>query len=154
MTEMTETDLKLQDKPKKKITLTPAKLEQLENMRQMAFMKRQEIKKQKEDEIKQKKEEEMKKLEEEIIKKLKQQPKEEPEEQPIEQQPKQQQPKKKKIIKEIYYEDEDENEIKPITKSDKSLNDLLVESSLERINKKLNSERYKQIINCVAPQYF
>jgi len=150
--------------PKKKRELSQKQIEHLNNIRIKALEKKREIKLKKNEEYKNKN------SKPEVI--------EEPIKQPIEIKPEVKLPEfkpevqKKKVIKKVirYVEtdsDDDDEEVivkkkaekksepiqqpKPI---EKSYNDLLCESSLERMQNKIMNERAKHLITNIIPNYY
>ena len=148
--------------PKKKKELSQRQIEHLNTIRVKALEKKREIKLKKHEEYKNKVTK-PEVIEEPIKEEIKQEKK--PEIKAVEQ-------KKKKVIKKVikYVEedsddDNDDDEIvvkkKPEKKIEqqpqpieKSYNELLYESSLERMQNKIMNERAKQLIQHIIPNYY
>jgi hypothetical protein len=189
---MSEQENKIEDLPeqiettneppptKTKKPITPERLEQLKNARLKALEKKQEMKELKTkakqlpiEEVKlsamkydqlQKQKEELTKPKEEIIK-----PKEEiikPKEEVIK--PKEiKEPKKKRIIKKIIYEDGSEDEVEDVRHSEPKQNNkymtmfsnedsysnLVYQSACDKLKEKLQDERTKYLISSLMPNY-
>jgi hypothetical protein len=166
--------------PKKK-ELSQKQIDHLNNIRVKALERKREIKLQKHEEYKKQAME--KKVQQIELKQepIKQEPKQEPikqepiKQEPIKQEPKQEEvkPKKKVLKKVIKYveadEDDDDDDEVIITKPKKkekqieaqnikqpelSYSDLLYQTSLERLQTKMLSERAKSIVHSVIPHYY
>jgi len=182
---MSEQENKIEDLPeqiettnespptKTKKPITPERLEQLKNARLKALEKKQEMKELKTkakqlpiEEVKlsamkydqlQKQKEELTKPKEEIIK---------PKEEIIK--PKEiKEPKKKRIIKKIIYEDGSEDEVEDVRHSEPKQNNkymtmfsnedsysnLVYQSACDKLKEKLQDERTKYLISSLMPNY-
>ena len=168
-TETIENEEEIQQPQIKKKELSQKQIDHLNSIRGKALERKREIKLQKHEEYKiQAMEKKVQQIE------IKQEPKPEPAQgrqgyaEPIKQE--EAKPKKKVIKQVIKYveadeDDEDEEEEIIITKSKRkekqnikppepSYNDLLYQSSLERLQTKMMSERAKNIVYYVMPNYY